>query len=87
MSFVKVVAVAVMECYASFAKGGDDKVLSGQRIATARKFEDSLIQAGYRQRVLAVALLVLLSGIIRPVALEIIEDELRRDKVLAYLNV
>ena len=86
--FVKVLAVPVVESYTPFAKGCQDMVLSGQRIAAAREFENSLVQAGNRKRVLSVAFrLDLLPELIGPVTLEVIKNKLRGKKVLAYLEV
>jgi hypothetical protein len=88
MSFVKVLAVPVMESYTPFAKGCEHVVLSGQRIAAAREFENSLVEAGNRKRVLSGTFrLALLSGLIGPVTLEVIKNKLWGKKVLAYLEI
>jgi hypothetical protein len=88
VSFVKVLAVPVMESYTPFAKDCEHVVLSGQGIATAREFENSLVQAGNRKRVLSGAFrLALLPGLIGPVPLEVIKNKLRGKKVLAYLEI
>ncbi len=88
VSFVKVLAVPVVESHAPFAKRCEHIVLSGQRIAAAREFEDSLVQARNRKRVLSVAFrLALVPGLIGPVTLEVIKNKLRGEKVLAYLEV
>ncbi len=44
VSLVKVPAVPLVESYAPFAKGRHHMVLSGQRIAAAREFENSLVE-------------------------------------------
>ncbi len=85
---MKVLAVPVMESYTPFAKGCEHMVLSGQRIAAAREFKNSLVQAGNRKRVLSRAFrLALLPGLIGPVTFEVIKNKLRGKKVLAYLEV
>lgn len=88
VSFVNVLAIPVMESYTPFAKDCEHVILSGQGIAAAREFENSLVQAGNRKRVLSGAFrLALISGLIGPVTLEVIKNELWAKKVLAYLEV